>query len=655
MSLFDVPEIRTTREDDSKIAQKAKVKAKPAAPKSGGVLGKIESIRSMVESSLGQHKDEYIIINEKEVLHDYITDCIGNGYVAIDTETTGLNPLVDIIAGICPYTRNQKGAYIPINHVSYITGEKAKGQLDADFIINEFNRLLDKKPEIDMFNATFDIRVLRHFGLHNAYCTWDGSIASRILNENEQKGQGGLKALHNKYCLGGKGDAFKYDDLFKGIEFTKVPYNIGYLYAAHDPVITSELCDFQREHLRLDSDREDIRRMAWVFHNVEMPIVNVVCDMEDTGIEFDINKNEEFKIKYHGLLDEREERFHKYCEQYSDEIAKYNLTHPNVLDNPINIKSVPQLQALLFDIVGLTGMLDKKTKQPSRSTAEENLKEIYKSTQNEIIKSILEYREFSTIVSTFIDKLPECVQADGRIHCKFNQYGADTGRFSSSDPNLQNIPSHNKEIRQMFKATDGYVLMSSDFSQQEPKCLAALCRQQGDPQMYNTFMEGKDLYSEIASKAFNRPYEDCREFNPDGSTNKEGKERRTQAKSILLGVLYGRGTASIGEQLGCTTEKAQQIKDSVFRGFPAIKQFEQDSLNMAHEIGYVTTVCGRKRRFQIYGALWRGYRKRRHCKCQRKCPLQRICKRWCLHFSFHSQRPFPLRRRLCDQRTVQIQ
>lgn len=133
-------------------------------------------------------------------------------------------------------------------------------------------------------------------------------------------------------------------------------------------------------------------------------------------------------------------------------------------------------------------------------------------------------------------------------------------------------------------------------SQQEPKCLAALCRQQGDPQMYDTFMQGKDLYSEIASKAFNKSYDDCREFREDGTTNKEGKERRTQAKSILLGVLYGRGVPSIAEQLNTTTEKAQQIKDSVFQGFPAIKQFEQDSLDMAHEVGFVTTVCGRKRR-----------------------------------------------------------
>lgn len=109
-------------------------------------------------------------------------------------------------------------------------------------------------------------------------------------------------------------------------------------------------------------------------------------------------------------------------------------------------------------------------------------------------------------------------------------------------------------------------------------------------------MDGKDLYSEIASKAFNKPYEDCKEFRPDGTTNKEGKERRTQAKSVLLGVLYGRGEASIGEQLNVSTKKAKEIKDSVFRGFPAIKQFEQDSLDMAYDLGYVTTVCGRKRR-----------------------------------------------------------
>lgn len=128
--------------------------------------------------------------------------------------------------------------------------------------------------------------------------------------------------------------------------------------------------------------------------------------------------------------------------------------------------------------------------------------------------------------------------------------------------------------------------------------------------MYDTFMQGKDLYSEIASKAFNKPYEDCKEFREDGSTNKDGKERRSQAKSILLGVLYGRGTASIAEQLKCEVEKAQDIKDKVFRGFPAIKQFEQASIEMSKNIGYVTTICGRKRRLPSmqlpdYEVVWK--------------------------------------------------
>ena len=139
-------------------------------------------------------------------------------------------------------------------------------------------------------------------------------------------------------------------------------------------------------------------------------------------------------------------------------------------------------------------------------------------------------------------------------------------------------------------------LVTSLRSQQEPKCLAALCRKDGDSQMYDTFIQGKDLYSEIASKAFNKPYEECKEFNADGTTNKEGKARRTQAKSILLGALYGRGIASIAEQLGCTFDEAKAIKESVFRGFPAIREFEERSLQMARDLGYVTTVCGRKRR-----------------------------------------------------------
>lgn len=130
-------------------------------------------------------------------------------------------------------------------------------------------------------------------------------------------------------------------------------------------------------------------------------------------------------------------------------------------------------------------------------------------------------------------------------------------------------------------------------SQQEPKVMTQMC---GDPKMIQAYQEGKDLYAEIASLSFNTTYENCLEFRPDGTTNPDGKNRRSQAKSILLGVLYGRGVPSIAEQLGTSTKKAQAIKDSVFKGFPAIPQFEKDSLKMAEELGYVTTLWGRKRR-----------------------------------------------------------
>ena len=591
MALFDIPKRTNSKANDSKLVKKANIvnEATPTIKGGSSLLERINSIRDMVDRYLGKYKDVSLLIQTEEHLHNYLTKCIENGVISIDTETTGLDPLLDQIAGICIYTPNMPGAYIPINHISYITNMIVPNQLDNDVIRAEFERLLETKPEIIMFNAVFDIRVLRHgIGLHNIYCTWDCYVAQRLLNENEDANS--LKPLHKKYVLDGKEDAFKFDDLFKGIPFTMIPLQTAYLYACHDPVITYELYDYQKKYLC--SDREDMKALYWSFTNIEMPVLDSVANMEDNGVAFDFDYNEKLKDKYHKILDEREAEFHKLCEEYQEQIDEWR-NKTNKLDNPINIKSTDQLCILLYDILDLPLYYDKKKRKEVRTTANDYLETL----DHPIVRAIQSYREFATIVSTFIDKMPNCVNSnDGRIHCKFNSYGAVTGRFTSKDPNLQNIPSHCKDIRPMFKATDGYVFMSSDFSQQEPKCLASLCRQQGDPQMYNTFMQGKDLYSEIASKAFNKSYEECREFNEDGTTNKDGKARRTQAKSILLGVLYGRGVNSIAEQLNCTPEKAQQIKDSVFKGFPAIRQFENDSLQMAKDIGYVTTVAGRKRR-----------------------------------------------------------
>lgn len=587
MPLFEVPK-RAGKAQDSKIAKQAKTTRKAPTVVRGGndLMGRINQITAMVEKHLGKYADDYVVIRDKEVLHDYITECIGNGYIAIDTETNGLDPLQNKLVGICPYTRGQKSAYIPLNHISYITGIKADNQLPMDFVIGEFKRLLEKKPEIDMFNAKFDIRFLRANGLKDIYCTWDGYLASQLLNENEPTH--GLKPLHEKYVLNGVGDAWGFGSLFNGITFDLIPVKTAYLYAAHDPIITTELCDYQRRFLREDNEREDMRDIYWVFKNIEMPCISVVADMEDNGVEFDMEYQQKLSVKYNALLKEKENDFYKAVSMYEKEINAYRKKQGIncKLDNPINMGSPTQIAILLYDIIGVDVVDDRKP----RGTGEDILAKI----DNPICRAILDYRETSKLVSTYIDKLPDCVNPkDGRIHCSFNQYGAKTGRFSSNDPNLQNIPSHNKDIRKMFKASDGYVLMSSDYSQQEPKVMTQMC---GDPKMIQAYMEGKDLYAEIAALSFNTTYENCLEFRPDGTTNPDGKNRRSQAKSILLGVLYGRGVPSIAEQLGTTTKKAQAIKDSVFKGFPAIPQFEEDSLIMGEELGYVTTLWGRKRR-----------------------------------------------------------
>ena len=593
MPLFKVPE-RAGRSADVSIAKRAnstKKSSTTAKGGSGGLIEKINTARALTEKNLGKYRDEYMVIQDIMTLVKYFDAIISNGIMSTDTETTGLDPMLDSIVGISIYTPGQKPAYIPINHKSYVTGIKIENQLPAHLVKEQLDRMNEHNTKIIMFNAPFDIRVIRNQTGSYLTCYWDCYLGARLLNENEDSNA--LKVLHLKYCANGDGTASKFADLFKDISFDLVPINIAYLYAAHDAKITFELYEFQEPYLNPNSElciERGLKDVAWVFHNIEMPIVAVVADMEDTGVAFDMSLANELHIKYKAELEKKLQDVHSAIDMYKTEIENYKLKNPgHKLSDPINLDSPTQVAILLYDIMGVD-VVDEKA---PRGTGEKILTQI----DNAFTNALLEYRGIVKLISTYIDKLPTCVNPkDGRIHCKFNQYGADTGRFSSTDPNLQNIPSHNKDIRKMFKATEGYVLMSSDFSQQEPKALAAMCRKDGDPQMYNVFMEGKDLYSEIASKAFNKPYEECREFRPDGTTNKEGKERRSQAKSILLGVLYGRGIDSIAEQLKTTPNKARDIKESVFRGFPAIKKFESDSIRMSQEVGFVTTICGRKRR-----------------------------------------------------------
>lgn len=465
--LFAVPK-RPGRADDSKIAQKVNSKPKKSSSVSvksaGGIFERISTIRALVDTNLGKFRDEYVVIQRKDLLEEYMNAALKAGIIAIDTETTGLDPMLDAVVGVGIYVPGMKSAYIPIHHRSYITGEILENQLSKDVVHDALSKIANTEVKVIMFNACFDIRVIRNqLGVYLT-CYWDCFLAARILNENEGGGNNRLKPLHQKYVLDGVGDAFTFDDLFKGVSFDLIPINTAYLYAAHDPIITYELYEYQRPYLSPDNEQCiscNLTGIAWVFRNIEMPCVPVVADMEDAGVAFDQSYAKELHVKYHEELKKSADAVYAVIDEYSDKIEEYKRRTPNCkLSDPINIDSPVQIAILLYDIIGVKSV-DQKS---PRGTGEEILSKL----DVPLASALLNYRAVGKLIGTYIDKLPNCVNPnDGRIHCKFNQYGADTGRFSSSDPNLQNIPSHNKDIRKMFRASDGYVLMSSDYSQQE--------------------------------------------------------------------------------------------------------------------------------------------------------------------------------------------
>lgn len=456
MPLFDLPLTRSDKATDITIAKKAKRSGKksPTTIRGGGGLAtKIANIKAMVNRELGKFADETLIIRDELTLSTYISKAIAYGEIAIDTETTGLDPLINICVGVCLYVPEEKTVYIPLNHISYLTRKKIENQLPAEVVVKYLKLLDTNSVFIDMFNAVFDLRVLKKLGVR-LHCSWDCKIASKMMNENEQFDDGstraGLKPLHRKYVLNNVGDAFSFDDLFKGITFDLIPINEGGLYAGHDPKITWELKHFQVQYIYYEpdkpfEDRNGMNGVAWCFFNIEMPIIDVVVDMEDAGVCVDMNYVSELEVRYKQLKEEALQKVYAEIEQYRDKIDAYK---GDKLDNPIKVSSPAQLAILFYDIIGLKSPDEKKPRGTGKA--------ILKSWKMPLADAILEYKAVDKLLGTFIVKLPrEFVNPnDGRVHGRFNQYGAKTGRFSSNRPNLQQIPSHNKDIRPMFVATN---------------------------------------------------------------------------------------------------------------------------------------------------------------------------------------------------------
>lgn len=535
-----------------------------------------------------------ILITSEEQLSEYIDECIEAGYAGIDTETTGLDRIKDTIVGSSLYYPGGQECYIPNKHIVPIFDEPYKNQLTYEQCQRQFQRLVDAKVKMIFANADFDLAMI-----YKDYkvdfidtCYYDVILAWRCLKENELHND--LKSLYNKYVLRGKGDPKRFSDFFPVQLFPYCKPEVAKLYAANDAKITFELFKWQLPYLTKTHpkcQKAHLEKIADLVWNVEFPLIKVCQNLFRTGMYIDQEVAARLREKYNG---EREREMEKLRDMVQDVVDHVDFPvgkAPFHSGKDFNPTSPPHVKHLLYTLM-------KLPQGPKSGTGKEVLHEINLPITNQILK----VRSLGVLINTFVDKLPKSVAPDGRIHAQFKSIGADTGRFSSQAPNLQNIPSHASDIRHMFRATPGYVMLSSDYSQQEPKITAFISN---DPNMVKAFKEGKDIYSTIASIAFNMPYERCLEFHPETHEYQpDGKARRGEAKTIVLGICYGRSVVTIGEQLYGTddsltdeekTRKAQGVYDAVLQAFPNLRKLMIDTQATAKRLGYVETILGRRR------------------------------------------------------------
>lgn len=463
--------IKETPKQAKKVIEKIKqpktdVKSvkRAVSSKKLSIEDKLKLITEEVNRILGRYESNTQVIATYADLVSYIDKSIENKVIAIDTETNNsLDPITCKIMGGCIYTPGCKNAYIPINHTT-LTGERLDWQITENQLAEQFSRLIEAKTDTIMHNGKFDYEVIKCTCGVELPITWDTMIGAKVLDENERSA--GLKQQYIDK-IDPSIEKYSIDHLFSDIEYAVVDPNVFALYAATDSYMTYKLYEWQLAKF----NDPDLSRLFDMFKRIEMPLVPVVAEMELAGVDFDIEYDERLSKKYHKKLDELDSKIADELEKLKPQIDTWRLSSDanykpvkkngagegksknEQLSDPINVASPTQLAILLYDILGIKAV-DKKN---PRGTGEDILERI----QHPLAKLLLERRGLMKLITAFIDSLPTWVNPKtGRIHCHFNAYGAATGRFSSSEPNLQQIPSHNHELRLLFRAGTDYMNIS---------------------------------------------------------------------------------------------------------------------------------------------------------------------------------------------------
>ena len=473
------------------------------------------------------------------------------GLIALDTETTSLDAMQAELVGLSFSVREGQAFYVPVGH-DYAG---APEQLDRDDVLAALKPLLEdpKKPKVGQ-HLKYDMNVLSLYGIEVQGVSFDTMLESYVFNSTGSRHD--MDSLALKY-LGRK--TTHYEEVAgKGarqIPFSQVNIELASHYAAEDADITLQL------HRHLWPRIEESPELASVLRDIEIPLVPVLARMEQRGVLIDGDLLKQQSKELAGQIHKLEKESHDAAGQ------------------PFNLGSPKQLQEILFDKLGLPVIRKTPTGQPS--TAEDVLQEL--AVDYELPSLILEYRSLSKLKSTYTDRLPEQINPrTGRVHTSYHQAVAATGRLSSSDPNLQNIPIRTalgRRIRQAFVAPEGWLIMACDYSQIELRIMAHLS---GDSGLLKAFRDKVDVHQATASEVFGVPYPDV-----------DSSQRRA-AKAINFGLMYGMSAFGLSRQLNIGRTEAQAYMDTYFMRYPGVQDFMEQTREKARAQGFVRTLFGRR-------------------------------------------------------------
>ncbi|MFT5425226.1 MAG: DNA polymerase-1 [Gammaproteobacteria bacterium] len=496
-------------------------------------------------------KQEYETIFTLKDLDRWLDKLQQSELFAFDTETTSLDYMQAQLVGVSFSTTPGEAAYVPVGH-DY---EGAPEQLSRDVVLEKLRPLLEDPNKAKLGqNLKYDKNVLANYDIHLTGIAHDSMLQSYVIDSTASRHDMDTLALN--YL---QRSTTHYEDIAgkgtKQITFNKVTIEEAAPYAAEDADITLQL------HQNFWPELQKNKKLQHVYETLEIPLLSVLSQVERNGVMVDAEMLAQQSIELESRMGELEQQAHDLAKQ------------------TFNIASPKQIQKILYEDMQLPILAKTPKGQPS--TAESVLQEL--AQDYDLPRLILDHRSLSKLKSTYTDKLPGQINADtGRVHTSYHQAVAATGRLSSSDPNLQNIPIRTEEgrrIRQAFIAPPDCVLLAADYSQIELRIMAHLSQDKG---LLEAFSQNEDVHRKTAAEVFSTTVEEV------------SNDQRRAAKAINFGLIYGMSPFGLAKQLGITRSEAKDYVDRYFEHYPDVKNYMETTREQAREQGYVETVFGRR-------------------------------------------------------------